>query len=271
MTLHELLDFEYGSDGDAALRQLLDAGVNVNARGDHGETALHVAARRRRREAVAILLDHGADIDATNPCGKTAYAHATRRRFNEVAELLIERGAETKLTDADRFAVALVEGRLDEARALLAEHPGLARTGNAEEDRILADLAGRHETEPVVFLIESGADLAALALDGGTALHQAAWFGQPANARVLIEAGAPLDLFETVHGSSPLGWAVHGSRYSGGADERQDVYVELVHMLLDAGSGLHYPNEPDRNSYMSRLLTDASLRVETVLRQFTTG
>ena len=41
-------------------------------------------------------------------------------------------------------------------------------------------------------------------------LHQAAWFGQPDNARLLIEAGAPLDVFDSVHESSPLGWAAHG-------------------------------------------------------------
>lgn len=101
----------------------------------------------------------------------------------------------------------------------------------------------------------------------GTPLHQAAWFGQPGNARLLIEAGAPLDVFDATHHSSPLGWAVHGSRYSGGAAERQATYVALVAMLLEAGSSLHYPDEPKSDTYYRRLLADASEQVAPLLQQ----
>ena len=141
----------------------------------------------------------------------------------------------------------------------------MARTGNPEEDRLLADMAGRFETEPVRFLIETGADLAAPGLDDGSPLHQAAWFGQPENARLLIEAGAPIDIFDSVHASSPIGWVTHGSRYSGGADEREEVYIELARLLVDAGCQLHYPGEPDDDAYFRRLLADASPGVREVL------
>ena len=104
-----------------------------------------------------------------------------------------------------------------------------------------------------------------LRLDGGTPLHQAAWFGQPQNARLLIDAGAPLDVFDPSHQYSPLGWAVHGSRYSGGADERLPEYIELVRMLLEAGSSLHYPNDPEGDSYLKRLLEDAPFEIEKLL------
>lgn len=267
MTLHELLDFHYGADGDGVLRGRLDNGDNPDLRrGPHAETPLHVATRRRRASAVNILLTHGADIDARTAGGKTAYAHAARRGFDEIAALLVKRGASTELNEADGFAVAVVTGNLDEARALLKAHPGVARTGNPEEDRLLADVAGRNDPEPVALLIEAGADLAATGLDSGTPLHQAAWFGQPANARLLIDAGAPLDIFEDDHEASPIHWAVHGSRYSGGADERQSAYVALVEMLLAAGSSLHYPDDPEGDAYRKRLLTDASPRVLEVLQ-----
>jgi ankyrin repeat protein len=116
-------------------------------------------------------------------------------------------------------------------------------------------------------LIIAGADLTAPGLDSGTPLHQAAWFGQPDNARLLIDAGAPLDVFDATHQSSPLGWAVHGSRYSGGAAEHQDAYVALVRMLLEAGSCLHYPNQPGSDAYFRRLLEDATSQVAKVLRR----
>jgi len=265
MTLHELLDWNYGADGDDILRRMLHEGTDPNVReGLLSETPLHVATRRRRARAVEILLDHGADIDATTAGGKTAYAHAVRRGFNDVAELLRLRGAIALLNEADSLAVAIVNGHLDEARTVLAVHPDAVRTGNAEEDRLLADVAGRDDTRAVELLINAGADLTAPGLDSGTPLHQASWFGQPDNARLLIGAGAPLDVFDATHKSSPIGWAVHGSRYSGGAEERQYAYVALVRMLLAAGSSLHYPADPG-DAYLRRLLHDATPQVREVL------
>ena len=266
MTLHELLDWNYGPDGDEKLRRALEEGADPNAReGPLAETPLHVATRRRRREAVALLLDRGSDVDARTAGGQTAWAHAVRRGFDEVEELLRGRGASTELSDAGRFAVAIVQGRLADARAILAEHPGAVRTGVPEEDRLLADVAGRGATEPVELLIAAGADLTAPGLDGGTPLHQAGWFGRPANARLLIDAGAPLDVFDPVYESSPIGWAVHGSRYSGGAAERQAAYVELTRMLLAAGSSLCYPDDPGGERYLQRLQRDATPAVRAVL------
>ena len=265
--LHDFLDDGYGADGDAELARRLAAGEDLTARaGAAAETALHVATRRRRLEAVRLLLDHGAEIDARTVGGKTAYAHAARRGFSELTALLAERGADTALAPADRLAVAVVGGRLDEAGRLLEAHPGCARTGNAEEDRLLADVAGRPGTAQVALLIAAGADLTATGLDDGTPLHQAAWFAQPDNARLLLEAGAPLDVFDACHDSSPLGWAVHGARYSGGARDRSNAYVEVVHLLLDAGAGLHYPGRPDDNAYLNRLMADATQAVLPLLQ-----
>ena len=117
-------------------------------------------------------------------------------------------------------------------------------------------------------MIQAGADLTTPGLDDGTPLHQAAWFGQPNNARLLIDAGAPLEVFDRVHQSSPLGWAVHGSRYSGGAAQRQDQYCELVKILLQAGSSLRYPDEPEGSkAYFARLIEDASPEVAATLQE----
>src|SRR5690348_2420943 len=125
MELRHFLDWSYG--GDDALRALLEGGADPNERcGPRAETALHVAARRRRPRAVEILLAHGAQADARTAGGKTAHVHAVRRGFDDVVAALGGRGV-VELTDADRLAVALVDGRIDEARAILAACPGAAR------------------------------------------------------------------------------------------------------------------------------------------------
>lgn len=269
--LHTLLDIDYDR---ARLVSLLDGGADPNEVDPAtGEPLLFTATRRRRLEAVGILVERGADPNRPGRNGKTPWAHAVRRGFVEVGEVLEAAGADTTLTAADRLAVALSRGDVDEARRILAGHPGCAQTGNPEEDRVLADMAGRMESDPVVLLIDAGADLTAPGLDGGTPLHQAAWFGQPSNARLLLDAGAPVDVFDFVHDASPIHWTAHGSRYSGGAESRQEAYVALARMLLEAGSRTTYPPGLDgaTRSYAERLLADASPPVAEVFRAWGLG
>ncbi|REJ79347.1 MAG: ankyrin repeat domain-containing protein [Acidobacteria bacterium] len=263
--IHHLLDWEYGPEGDKKLRMLIAEGEDVNGYGPLGEMPIHAAARRRRLDSIRILLELGADMNSRTKGGKTAYAHCARRGFTEICEFLESKGADTALNAADEFAVAVVEDRLDDAAEILAENPGVQNTGIPEEDRLFADVAGRAMPHLVEFLIEAGADLTARGLDDGTPLHQAAWFGEPDNAELLIEAGAPLDIFDKCHESSPLHWAVHGSRYSGDAEIRQSRYMRLVEMLLDAGSSLNYPGD-DSEAYVRRLYDDATEAVREVLR-----
>src|SRR5262249_31048082 len=50
------------ADGDTArVRTLLDHGVNVNTRDEHGMTALQSAAMNGHTNVVRLLLQHGAD------------------------------------------------------------------------------------------------------------------------------------------------------------------------------------------------------------------
>ncbi len=267
MTLHAFLDTGYGRFGDVRLRGILRKGADLEMRrGPAAETPLHVAVRRRRLQAVQQLVCAGAKIDALNAFQKSAYAHAVRRGFTTIATYLTDQGASTSLAEADQLAVAMSSGREAEARRILSASPHLARTGNPGEDRLLADMAGRNADWPVQLLIDAQASLTATGLDGGTPLHQAAWFGQPDHVHKLLAAGAPLEVWCTDHTSSPLGWAVHGSRESGGASSRQYVYTTIVTMLLDAGAGLYYADD-DSDAYYRRLLRQASRPVRVLLRE----
>lgn len=266
--LHHVLDWAYDR---SRLEALIADGADVDeVHPVTGEPPLLVAARRRRLDAVRILVQAGAAVDGRDAHGKTAWVHSVRRGFDEVAGYLGERGASRELTVADELAVAMTRSDLDAAAAILATHPEAARTGNPGEDRLLADLAGREGTGRIRMLLDAGADIEARGLDDGTPLHQAAWFGQPENARILVEAGAPLDVLDSVHDATPLHWAVHGSRYSGGAESRQGVYVDIVGLLLDAGSSTAYPPElaaGASRSYAQRLHEDATPAVRAVLER----
>lgn len=264
--LHWLLDWNYTR---TAVEWILERGASPDVRvGRFGESALHVAVRRRRLDATELLLDHGADLDARTVGGKSAYSHARCRGFDDVAQLLAARGADASLTAADELAVALVGNDLERARTLIDADPGLVPDLGPEDSRILPDLAGRPMAGAVELLLDAGADISARGLDGGTALHQAAWFGQPEVAHRLISRGAPLDLRGDDHDSTPLGWAAHGSRHSGGADGRAELYAEIAEMLLLAGASMARPADPSRDPHGRWLFRKASPAVAEVLRRF---
>ena len=272
-SLHQLLEVDYGSEGDERLRALLNEGANAEER-CNGETPLHVASRRRRASAVRILIEAGADVDAKTDHGKTAYAHALRRGFYDVLGILSQAGAEKNLDPADELATTVQHEAYEAARQVLKEHPNAARTGNPEEDRLLPDVAGGQSSERVRFLIAAGANLSARGLDGGTALHQACWFGRPLNAKLLIEAGAPLGARDTAHDNTALGWAVHGSRFSGGAAEHQDAYVALVRLLFEATPRmleLEAQHGESSEACLHRLLRSASDAIAEMLRTLATA
>ena len=91
--------------------------------------------------------------------------------------------------------------------------------------------AGR--TEAVRTMHRVGFDLAWEGAWGGTPLHHVAWHGNVAMTRLLLELGAPVNARDRRFGSSPLGWAAHGSHNCRPAD---DDYLAIVAALLDAGA-----------------------------------
>jgi hypothetical protein len=62
-----------------------------------GDTCLHLAAIRGSVEMVAWLLDQGLEIDAKGDMGYTALYYACRFDHREVYRLLLERGADTTM------------------------------------------------------------------------------------------------------------------------------------------------------------------------------
>lgn len=264
-TLHYMLDWEYTETG---MLQLLQSGADPNASyWKYQENALHVAVRRRRLECIAPLLDHGVDINATTKGGKTAYAHAIRRGFTEIIDELKKKGADTSLNAADELAVALVKGEMERASAMIAAAPTLVPNMNEEEARILPDLTGRRRTDVVRLLLDAGVDITSRGVDEGTALHMAAWFGQPANTELLLEYQAPLEIRGDVYNNTPLGWLAHGSVYSGTAQSHAEDYVEIAKILLKAGASLMHPNHPE-DTKGAWLLKEVSPGVEAVLRAY---
>ncbi|MES2522110.1 MAG: ankyrin repeat domain-containing protein [Gemmatimonadota bacterium] len=77
-----------GRVNDALVRLLVERGAEVNARGAHGYTPLHLAASRGAEALVMLLLVHGADAHAMTDDGKTPADIARDRGHENTAALL---------------------------------------------------------------------------------------------------------------------------------------------------------------------------------------
>jgi ankyrin repeat protein len=78
----------------AAIQFCLGAGLEINAAGANGDTALHDAATTRGDlEVVRYLVDHGADVNAKNARGQTPLdtAKASRKDRSDVVAFLSQR------------------------------------------------------------------------------------------------------------------------------------------------------------------------------------
>jgi ankyrin repeat protein len=88
-------------DGDRLFVELVvEAGADVNARGEGGVTALHLAAEAGHEDIVRFLVDHGADLHAETAGGWTALHAAAASGSTDVVLALLNAGADPNARDA---------------------------------------------------------------------------------------------------------------------------------------------------------------------------
>ncbi|GAB1343028.1 ankyrin repeat domain-containing protein [Gemmatimonas sp.] len=201
-----------------------------------GETPLHRAAANGYDHTVlAMLVNAGADMNAPRSDGATPYTLAVRHGNTAGAAWLAAQGADrSRLTATDRLLSACMTANEVEARGLLSEHPQLIAQLREGDAGCLLDAFANNQESAVRLMVSLGWPLTPESEWGGTALHWAAWQGQVDLARVLIEAGAPVNVRDSRYGSSPLAWAAHGSLHCDRANDTD--YPAMVHLLLDAGA-----------------------------------
>ena len=93
--------------GDVAnVRDLLERGIDVDARDRYGQTGLMLAAHAGHGEVVATLIDHRANLNITAKFGLSALMLAVIAGHTEIAHLLARAGSDLSIrgTGAPGFA-----------------------------------------------------------------------------------------------------------------------------------------------------------------------
>jgi len=161
------------------LERLLNAGENANVIvTPDGDTALMMAARTGKPDAIKVLLDHGAQVNQTNPRAQTALMWAVSEKNAAAAKLLIDRGADVNAktnplppprkldlifsapTPAGGMAALLFAARqndLASVKALLAGGADINLTSADGSTALLVAIINEHN-ELAEFLMDHGAD-----------------------------------------------------------------------------------------------------------------
>ena len=248
-----------------AVRDLVDAGVDVNAKSTVGESILTNAVIRAGLEVVRILVDAGADVNAKDNFGRTVLTEAINSGAHpDILRLLVEAGADANATHESSTMLFLAAGHYDANPETVRVLVDAGADVNARDDRgnsLLFEAVEKGDPEIARILTHAGADVNAVDDDGNPVLFSAVEIATPEMVQVLVDAGADVNarddrgnpvLFEAVKNGNPemvrilthAGADVNAKDNRGSSALHQAVSEfepspEIVRILLDAGSDVN--------------------------------
>jgi ankyrin repeat protein len=140
-----------GNKGKA--ESALRAGVSANAKDDHGQSALAMAAALPTTDIADLLITHGANVNSRSPDGATPLMAAIMTGQNETAKLLLRKGADVNASvpvgsparQMPMLFLAIAIGDVDISRLLIDE--------GADVNATLSD--GQQMLSPLAFAVRT--------------------------------------------------------------------------------------------------------------------
>ena len=232
---------------------LLDAlGADGGGAADQATEELAEAAANASLPVVVALLDAGADPRATDSDGVPALRLAVRAGRDDTAARLRALGAADDCTDVDRFIGACLNADRHAAEQLITDHPDLHDRLTEEDRAVIFDAATSRPAETVALMLDLGFSPNAGRF-GEQPLHTAAYHGNAAAVRLLLEAGADVDARDARFDSTALAFATVGSGERAG---KPGDWAETVRLLIEAGASrqdVWIPQKPPSEEVMDLL------------------
>lgn len=237
------------SKGDVvALKAAIAAGANVNTDVDRRATALFSVLRKEERtvpaqllrdeynECALVLINAGADIKTVDTRGKTPLHYAAEYASLEVVEAILNKGSDVneetkKMRGWSDFGITPLFYASKRKDSTVAEML-LSRGANVNHEDSRGETPLHYASDAVAaLLLNAGADVHALSIYGWTPLFSAVERGWSITAKLLIEAGAEVNLVDYFGGNTPLLTACVGG------------CGDCIRLLLDAGADVNVTDD----------------------------
>ncbi|TCV49850.1 ankyrin repeat domain-containing protein [Agrobacterium tumefaciens] len=215
----------------ASVKEAIDAGADVNARGPDGLTPLMIASALGQAQAVALLLTAGADVLAADPrMGATALHKAAQSGSADVTGMLLDHGAFIDQQSPVLGNTALMDAVLHKheavVRVLLSRR---ARTTIRNYWQQTALEIARHDALKVIAALIEDRDEADEKHIASLSIVSSVKAGNIEEVKRLIADCADFEVRVPITGTfdddyTPLGLAV------------REGHAEIVRLLLDSGA-----------------------------------
>ena len=172
--------------------------VNLNVRNEDGNTPLDVAVMSGREQSAQLLIDAGADINISDNKQRTALHMAACNGYNDIVDALIKRpdvSLNVRNENGDTpLNVAADNGRAASARLLIDAGADINISDNNQWTALHTAAYFGYNDIVDALIKRPDVNLNVRNEDGDTPLHSAAWSGREQSARLLIDAGADINI-----------------------------------------------------------------------------
>jgi uncharacterized protein len=216
----------------AAVQNLLQQRVDVNAAEPDGTTALHWAVRNDDAATVEALLRAGARASTANRYGATPLSLSATSGNAAIIDALLKAGANANaaLPDGETaLMTAARTGKVDAVKALIARGADPNAKEPVRGQTALMWAAAEGNSDAIRALVEKGADVQTRSAGGWTALLFAVREGRVPAVKTLLALGASVNESLARRGdtaNTPNAFMLAAA----------NAHYELASLLLDAGA-----------------------------------
>ncbi|AWB34753.1 hypothetical protein DBV39_14635 [Orrella marina] len=178
------------------VKQLIDSGVEIDARDQSGSTALLVAARANSIDAAEVLIEAGADANAKDNINDSAYLYSGARGHLEILKMTLAHGADLNSTNrygGTALIPAAERGHVETVQTLVESGVAIDHVNNlgwtALLEAIILGNGGESHQQIVNILLEAGANPNLADRDGVSPLQHARARGYHKIEQSLLAAG----------------------------------------------------------------------------------